>query len=175
MKKIYIAVITLFILIITSFLTYISETSNQEEVTYATSTENIEVRDNTPVIIAENPEGEANPDVMKLDMKTWNWISTTYNDGKVIKPNTSDRFKLTFTTNNKTFSVSTDCNGVGGEYTVDKNKIFFDKMMSTLMHCEGSQESDFSKSLSQVSSYHFTNKGELVFDLKYDSGVMIFR
>lgn len=123
--------------------------------------------------VVKDFEGEASPSVMKLDMKTWTWISTAYNDGKIIKPKLADKFKLTF--KGKTFSATTDCNGIGGEYTLSGNKITFEKMMSTLMYCEGSQEIDFSKGLTQASSYHFTSKGELVFDLKYDSGVMMFK
>ncbi len=178
MKKTYITISTLFILLIAAVLTYISNTPEsitpvyQDKITVesATTTETIQ-----KPIVAENPEGEANPDIMKLDMTTWNWISTTYNDGKIIKPNNTDKFKLTFTTKNKSFSASTDCNGVGGEYVLNGNKITFEKMMSTLMYCEGSQEAEFSKSLSEVVSYFFTNKGELVLELKYDSGSMIFR
>jgi heat shock protein HslJ len=83
-------------------------------------------------------------------------------------------FVLTF--KDKTFSISTDCNGVGGEYTTSgKDGIVFEKMMSTLMYCEGSQESDFSKMISEVQKYHFTSKGELVLSLKFDSGYMVFR
>ena len=124
--------------------------------------------------VAQNFEGEAAPEKMTLDMKKWNWINTTYSDGKIITPKVQNRFTLTFKSPNQ-FSATTDCNGVGGEYTISGNKITFDKMMSTLMFCEGSQESDFSSSLSQVSSYHFTSKGELAFDLKMDSGVMVFK
>lgn len=43
------------------------------------------------------------------------------------------------------------------------------------MYCEGSEEGDYSKMLGQVQSYMFTSKGELVFDLKFDTGSMIFR
>lgn len=124
--------------------------------------------------VAQNFEGEADPSRMKLNMKTWNWVSTTYSDGKKITPRDSKRFALTFK-DHKTFSASTDCNGVGGEYTTTGNKISFARIMSTLMYCEGSHEADFSKSLGEVGSYHFTSKGELIFDLKYDSGVMVFR
>lgn len=124
--------------------------------------------------VVQNFEGEADPARMKLNMKTWNWISTSYNNGSKIIPRDSKKFALTFK-DNKTFSASTDCNGVGGEYTVSGNKISFERMVSTMMYCEGSQEQEFSKSLSEVSSYHFTSKGELVFDLKYDSGIAIFK
>jgi len=124
--------------------------------------------------VAQNFEGEADPSRMKLNMKTWNWVSTTYNDGKEVKPRDPKKFALTFN-DGKTFSATTDCNGVGGEYAVSGSKISLEKMMSTLMYCEGSQETDFSKSLGEVASYHFTSRGELIFDLKYDSGVMVFR
>ncbi len=123
--------------------------------------------------VAQNFEGEADPSKMTLGMKTWNWVYTLYNDGSTIKPKTN-KFTLTLKAD-KTFSVTTDCNGVGGEYIVNGNKITFTKMMSTLMFCEGSQEQDYSKMLSSVQSYLFTSKGELVFDLKLDTGTMVFR
>lgn len=175
MKKTYITTITLLILIVAAVLTYISNTPGEVVLeTYpvaATTTTTIATGTND--VVVKDFEGEANPDMMKLDMKTWTWISTTYNDGTIIKPKMSDKFKLIF--KGKTFSASTDCNGVGGEFTTNGQSIVFEKMMSTMMYCEGSQEADFSKGLTQVSSYHFTNKGELVFDLKYDSGSMIFK
>lgn len=124
--------------------------------------------------VAQNFEGEADPARMSLGMKKWNWMSTTYSDGKKVSPRNAQKFTLTFGAD-KRFSATTDCNGVGGEYMVTANKIAFDKMMSTLMYCEGSQEQEFSKMLSEVGTYHFTSKGELVFDLKMDSGVMIFK
>lgn len=124
--------------------------------------------------VAQNFEGEADPARMRLDMQTWHWVSTTYGDGKLVKPVDSKKFALTFR-EGKVFSASTDCNGVGGEYTTSGNKISFERMMSTLMYCEGSQEGEFAKMLSEIGSYHFTSRGELVFDLKFDSGVMVFR
>ncbi len=124
--------------------------------------------------VVQNFEGEADPARMKLDMKIWKWINTIYNDGKEIKPSLKDKFTLILK-NNGTFSATTDCNGIGGEYIINGSKISFEKMMSTLMYCEGSQESDFSKSLNEVDSYFFTSKGELIFNLKFDSGSMIFR
>lgn len=74
-----------------------------------------------------------------------------------------------------TFSGTTDCNRVGGSYEVNGNKITFENMMSTLMYCEGSQESDFTKMLGETESYLFTSKGELILNLKFDSGSVIFR
>lgn len=124
--------------------------------------------------VVQNFEGEADPKTMTLKLKAWNWVHTIYSDGKKITPQVPSMFALTFV-DGKRFSAKTDCNGVGGEYVVAGNKITFEKMMSTLMYCEGSQESDFTQALARADSFHFTTKGELVFDLKLDSGSMIFR
>jgi heat shock protein HslJ len=124
--------------------------------------------------VVQNFEGEADPAAMTLGMKTWNWVETIYSNGSTTIPRVQNKFTLTFKAPN-IFSAATDCNGVGGEYAINGNKIIFTKMMSTLMYCEVSQEADFSKALSEAQSYHFTSKGELVFDLKFDSGSMIFK
>lgn len=107
----------------------------------------------------------------KLASKIWSWTGTTHGNGEATTPNRPDRFKLTFKGN--TFSASTDCNGVGGEYTVNGNKITFDKMMSTLMYCEGSQEGKFSQSLAEVTMFSFDQEGNL--NLKTKDGVMVFK
>lgn len=124
--------------------------------------------------VVQNFEGEADPARMTLSMKTWNWISTIYNDGKTIKPDFGKTFTLTFK-NDNTFSAKTDCNNVGGKYVVSGDKITFGKIASTMMYCENSQEGDFTKILGEIQSYHFTSKGELIFDLKFDSGSAVFK
>jgi len=124
--------------------------------------------------VVQNFEGEVDTLKMTLGMKTWIWVSTLYNDDKIVKPLTLKKFTLTLNSNN-TFSASTDCNGVGGEYKVNLNKITFTRMMSTQMFCENSQEKDFAKMLNETEGYMFTSKGELVLILKYDSGSVIFR
>ncbi len=120
-------------------------------------------------------EGEADPSRMTLGMTKWNWISATYSDGKEVKPKVENKFSITFNEKAKTFSASTDCNGIGGEYVAKDGKISFNKMMSTMMFCQDSQEADFSKMLSETGSYFFTSRGELVLELKFDSGSVIFR
>ena len=124
--------------------------------------------------VVQGFEGEANPAQMSLDMKTWQWVKTTYNDGTTIVPKKPEKFSLTFKRDG-TFSATTDCNGVGGEYSAQNSQISFARMMSTMMYCAGSQESDFSKGLEGAQSFQFTSKGELVFSLKFDSGSMIFK
>jgi len=124
--------------------------------------------------VAQNFEGEADPSRMTLGMKTWNWVDTVYNSGTIITPRIANKFTLTFS-GTSTFSAATDCNGVGGEYTATGSLITFNRMMSTLMYCEGSQESDYAKMFSEAQSYHFTSKGELIFDLRVASGSFIFK
>ncbi len=124
--------------------------------------------------VAQNFEGETNQGEMTLDTKTWTWINTKYNDDKIITPLSTGTFTITFNKNGA-FSAKTDCNSIGGEYSTINNKITFDKMMSTLMYCENSQESDFTKMLEQTDSFLFTQKGEMILLLKYDSGSVLFK
>lgn len=124
--------------------------------------------------VEQNFEGEADPSMMRLGMKTWDWDTTTYNDDTTFVPRHEKEFTLTFNPDNR-FSATTDCNGIGGEYVVDDNHITFSKMVSTLMYCEGSQEGMFAKQLEGVETYHFTSDGKLILDLKFDSGAMIFK
>ncbi len=124
-------------------------------------------------VVANDFEGEADSSKMNLTMKTWNWEKIVYNNDTEIVPKTN-KFTLTLK-KDKTFSAKTDCNGIGGEYSVAGKKIKFDKMMSTLMYCEGSQEQEFSKALGEADGFFFTSKGELVITLKADSGSIIFK
>jgi heat shock protein HslJ len=124
--------------------------------------------------VVQNFEGETSPPKMTLGMKTWNWVNTLYSNGSTTVPRVANKFTLTFSGTNR-FSAATDCNGVGGEYAATGSSITFSRIMSTLMYCENSQESDYAKMFSEVQSYHFTSKGELVFNLKFDSGSFIFK
>ena len=124
--------------------------------------------------VVQNFDGEADPKRLKLDMKTWNWVRALYNDGREIIPKQPNKFTLTFL-NDGRFSAGTDCNSMGGHYEAEKGTISFDQIVSTLMFCEGSQEAEFVNLLQDTQGYHFTSKGELVLDLKFDSGSVIFR
>jgi heat shock protein HslJ len=124
--------------------------------------------------VAQNFEGEADPSVMTLDMKKWEWVSAQFEDGRTVVPAKAGAFTLSFGPGNR-FSASTDCNGVGGEYTAKDGTIAFEKMMSTLMFCENSQEAVFSEMLTNTTGYHFSSKGELILSLKFDSGTVTFK
>lgn len=124
--------------------------------------------------VARDFEGEADPSRMTLGMKTWEWVSALYNDGKELRPKQLGKFTITFSDGGK-FSATTDCNQVGGSYTADSRTVSFGPMVSTKMYCEGSQEAEFTALLGKAQSYHFTSKGELIIDLKFDSGSAVFK
>ncbi|MES2087825.1 MAG: META domain-containing protein [Patescibacteria group bacterium] len=125
-------------------------------------------------IVEQNFEGEADPAHMTLTMKPWSWVSVLYNDAREIKPNRADVFVLTFGGDGK-FTAKTDCNSAGGQYVAKDGTITFSNIFATKMYCEGSQEAEFLKLLENTSSYHFTSRGQLILDLKFDSGSVIFQ
>ena len=124
--------------------------------------------------VEEDFEGEADPARMTLQMKTWVWLRTLYNDDSIHTPDQPEAFTLTFT-NDERVQVTTDCNNMQGGYEVTDNRITFAQMISTRMFCEGSQEQLFAGMLENVSSYFFDSRGQLILEIKYDSGSMIFR
>lgn len=125
-------------------------------------------------------EGEADPDRMTLDMHTWTWIETLYNNDTVERPNSKQAFTLTFESSESPESGrvhgTTDCNRFNGPYEIDGNKIRFGgEMVSTQMYCDESQEDAFRRALEKVGSFFFTSRGRLILELQYDSGAMQFR
>ena len=125
-------------------------------------------------IVEPDFSGEADPRAMSLTMKPWVWQQALYNDGREIRPLRPDLFTITFMSD-KTVSVGTDCNSAGANYELNDNQITFSSFRSTMMYCENSQEAEFLKLLENTQSYHFSNRGELILDLKFDSGTVMFR
>lgn len=116
---------------------------------------------------AENPEGEADPSRMTLGMTTWRWIDSRTSEGSTISPEEEGVFTIDFAEDG-TFSATTDCNAMSGTYTAEAGTVSFGPIAMTKKFCQGSQENDFAKSLSDASTYRFTNRGELI--LETDGG-----
>lgn len=123
--------------------------------------------------VVQDFEGEADPSAMTLGMQTWRWTEALYNDGREVVP-PEGVFTLKFE-DDGTFTTTTDCNSVGGTYVAEGSQLSFPEIMSTKMFCEQSQEVVFVTLLRDTAGYHFTSKGELILDLKFDSGSVIFR
>jgi heat shock protein HslJ len=124
--------------------------------------------------VAQDFEGDADPDSMKLDLKTWTWVRAM-SDGNEVVPRQADAFTLTFGADG-TFSATTDCNRVRGSYTAQESELTFGEgMAATRMFCADSQESVFTALLAKTASYSFTSRGELVLELAGGAGSMTFR
>jgi len=124
--------------------------------------------------VVQDFEGEADPDSMKLDMKTWTWIRAAQ-DGNEIVPRQEQAFTLTFGTDG-TFSATTDCNRIRGGYTAQGRDLeFAEAMISTRMFCADAQEQVFTGLLQKTAGYSFTSRGELVLQLAGGAGSATFR
>lgn len=108
-----------------------------------------------------------------LTAHPWLWQETVMNDDTVIVPKQSEAFVLRFDTEGR-MSGTTDCNGFGGSYVVTDGTLKMGPFMMTKMYCEGSQEMEFQGMLDEPVTFMFTDAGELVLMLPYDSGSVIF-
>jgi heat shock protein HslJ len=125
-------------------------------------------------MVAQDFEGEADPAVMTLGMKSWVWKKTLYNNDTSFEPQKFGIFTMTFG-DDRRVQIGTDCNRMQGAYNVDSKQIEFTDIISTRMFCEDSQEQLFEGMLKNVSSYFFTSRGQLILELQFDSGSMIFQ
>ena len=159
-----------------SFLTRGSEESFADDPTVSRQMDVMYVAENQQLAeVAIDFEGEADPSRMTLQMHPWTWTSTVFNNDTAKVPKQAGDFTLSFTEDGQV-SGTTDCNSFHGKVTVEKRKIHFgENMAMTRKFCEGSQEMEFIGMLQNVSSFFFTSRGQLIMELKYDSGSMIFR
>ncbi len=109
-----------------------------------------------------------------LTGKTWMWEESLYNDERIITPRNADAFTLSFSEDGN-FSVTTDCNAGFGTYTRDGTQLMFGPIGLTKKFCEGAQEQEFVQMLEHTSGYHFSPDGQLILDLKFDSGSVVLR
>jgi heat shock protein HslJ len=106
--------------------------------------------------------------------KKWTWEATLMNNDEHILPKDRDAFTITFNEDGS-FNGTTDCNNFFGQYEREGNKLSFGPIAATRMYCEGSQENEFTSTLSEVDSFMLNEKGNLVLLLKLDSGSIIFQ
>jgi heat shock protein HslJ/membrane-bound inhibitor of C-type lysozyme len=104
----------------------------------------------TDVVIEEKQRKLLTSGVWVWD-QTFNGTGPEANKGGIIKPKKYGDFTLTFTVDGKV-NGKTDCNGLGGTYEFGEGKITFGPLASNLMYCEGSQEADFIKMLTNSTS-----------------------
>ena len=119
-------------------------------------------------------EIDVDPARMTLNGKEWSWIRTVYNNDTTVVPAKPNVFTLTFNEDGR-LNATTDCNRMTGSYSIDGRLLSIGKLAATRMYCPDSQETKFADMLAQVSAFLFTSKGELVLELKFDSGQILFK
>lgn len=112
------------------------------------------------------------PGPSQLTNRPWKWVRTQMNDGTVINPAQPGVFTLTFGDDGNV-NGTTDCNSFFGSYNMQDGLLSFGPLAMTKMFCEASQEMEFLKYLVEVQSYLIID-GQLVLEIKYDSGQLIF-
>lgn len=114
------------------------------------------------------------PQTSDIVGQTWVWERNIIGGDGVVPVAKPGKFSITFGTDGNV-SGTTDCNGFGGEYKIGSDGIIsFGPFMSTLMYCEGSQETDFTSSLAQATRMTTDADGNLVLILGDTSNVMVF-
>jgi heat shock protein HslJ len=111
--------------------------------------------------------------IIALDVKSWEWVSATYADGRTLTPNTAGDFVMTFGAGGGV-SFSTDCNSMSSSYEAYTGGLAFAPIASTKMYCEGSRENEFAALISETKTYRFTDKGELVLETK-TGDILLFK
>lgn len=98
----------------------------------------------------------------KLLGAPWKWVKTdiVYKSHRPSKP---DVFTMTFNADG-TFNFTTDCNNGGGTYTASYNVLSFGPVYSTLMFCDATQETEFTRMLDAVQTYRFDAPNYLVLE-----------
>lgn len=115
--------------------------------------------------IKENQEKKS----IAIENTTWIWQYIIQDNLKVF-PKEKDVFTITF--DQGKLRISTDCNTMGGSYTITENNFELGMLMSTKMYCKNSQESTFAGMLTNSKLIEWDDK-EL--QLKSEKGeVMIF-
>lgn len=106
---------------------------------------------------------------LSLENKTWTWIESVESN-RLVRPLQSGRFSVSFVNGN--IQIRTDCNGGSASYTKSGSTLRINSIASTMMYCDGSQESVFFNMLQGVQSYSIQNN-EL--SLNYGNGVLFFK
>ena len=112
--------------------------------------------------------------ISKILNKKWSWLKAINYDDSVFTPAKVDAFSLTFNKDGS-FTGTTDCNNIFGKYVVENGNIKFSSTGQTKMFCDSSEEIKFTTYLSQVVGFKFNGEEDLVLNLEYDSGSMVFK
>lgn len=144
----------------------LATTTNDLTPSLASSTEEEMATTSTSEVASE-------PGLRSLDMKSWEWVSATYADGRIVTPHAKGDFVMTFGAGGGV-SFDTDCNSMSSSYEAYTGGLTFAPIASTKMYCEGSKETEFATLITDTKTYHFTTKGELILETG-EGATVVFR
>jgi heat shock protein HslJ len=103
----------------------------------------------------------------------WQWTALELADGSTQSPDDPAKYTIQFRPDGR-YVLQIDCNGGGGEYTVDGSSLQLGVAMTTLMACPpGSLDTVFLPPLEEVVSFAYEEE-ELVLTLAAAAGAMRF-
>ena len=106
----------------------------------------------------------------------WEWQGSQYNDDTEAVPEDPSRYTIEFA-DDGTASIQADCNQVRADYVAneDDSTLSITPGASTKVACpEDSLDSEFMRDLEGAAIYFFDDAGDLLIDIKFDSGTMRF-
>jgi heat shock protein HslJ len=110
---------------------------------------------------------------MQLSGSSWQWQRSEYADGSTVVVADPSRYTLEFLPAGR-LAIRADCNQVLGSYTQDGQQLTVQLGPSTLVGCPTDSQADvFLRDLGGAATHVFDD-GNLVLNLKVDSGNMIF-
>lgn len=112
--------------------------------------------------------------ISKILNRKWVWTKAINYDDSVFTPAKVDAFSITLNKDGS-FVGTTDCNSIFGKYIVENGNIKFSSTGQTKMFCDSSEEIKFTTYLSQVVDFKFNGEQDLVLNLEYSSGSMVFK
>jgi heat shock protein HslJ len=124
-----------------------------------------------PVQVPPSKPTEGSP--MQLTGSRWQWQRSEYSDDSTVVVRDPSRYTLEFLPDGR-LAIRADCNQVLGRYSQNGSQLTIELGPSTLVACPPDSQADvFVRELPQVASHVFDG-GNLVLNLKVDTGNMIF-
>ena len=104
----------------------------------------------------------------------WEWQGSQYNDDTQAVPEDPSRYTIEFA-DDGTASIKADCNQVMAHYEANDSSLTITPGASTKAACpEDSLDTEFMRDLEGAAIYFFDDAGDLLIDIKFDSGTMRF-
>ena len=106
----------------------------------------------------------------------WEWQGSQYSDGTEAVPEDPSRYTIEFA-DDGTATIQADCNQVRADYVAneDDSTLSITPGASTKVACpEDSLDSELMRDLEGAAIYFFDDAGDLLIDIKFDSGTMRF-